>query len=116
MPLSDSYVEESFLEHELTNALDKSKAIMQEQRNEMKGILDEIADILPLDLFSTDNVDRKLDDSVTTKEMQYIKLVSWITTFQMNMGCQKLMRRLLWQIFRHYKMRQGKAKRHPAQL
>lgn len=65
--LSDSYVEESFLEHELTNALDKSKAIMQEQRNEMKGILDEIADILPLDLFSTDNVDQKLDDSDTTK-------------------------------------------------
>lgn len=65
--LSDSYVEESFLEHELTNALDKSKAIMQEQRNEMKGILDEIADILPLDLFSTDNADQKLDDSDTTK-------------------------------------------------
>ncbi|AOC91134.1 Putative ribonuclease YeeF [Bacillus amyloliquefaciens] len=33
----------------------------------MKGILDEIADILPLDLFSTDNVDQKLDDSDTTK-------------------------------------------------
>ncbi|WP_439391991.1 ribonuclease YeeF family protein [Bacillus velezensis] len=65
--LSDSYVEESFLEHELTNALDKSKAIMQEQRNEMKGILDEIADILPLDLFSTDNADQKLDDSDKTK-------------------------------------------------
>ena len=65
--LSDSYVEESFLEHELTNALDKSKAIMQEQRNEMKGILDEIADILPLDLFSTDNADQKLDDSDTTR-------------------------------------------------
>ena len=65
--LSDSYVEESFLEHELTNALDKSKAIMQEQHNEMKGILDEIADILPLDLFSTDNADQKLDDSDTTR-------------------------------------------------
>ncbi|MED0777759.1 ribonuclease YeeF family protein [Bacillus siamensis] len=65
--LSDSYVEESFLEHELTYALDKSKAIMQEQRNEMKGILDEIADILPLDLFSTDNADQKLDDSDTTR-------------------------------------------------
>lgn len=33
----------------------------------MKGILDEIADILPLDLFSTDNADQKLDDSDTTK-------------------------------------------------
>lgn len=65
--LSYSYVEESFLEHELTNALDKSKAIMQEQRNDMKGILDEIADILPLDLFSTDNADQKLVDSDTTR-------------------------------------------------
>ncbi len=66
----------------MTNALDKSKAIMQEQRNEMKGILDKIADILPLDLFSTDNADQKLDNSDTTQ-----KLVSWITIFQINMGC-----------------------------
>lgn len=55
---------------------------MQEQRNEMKGILDKIADILPLDLFSTDNADQKLDNSDTTQ-----KLVSWITIFQINMGC-----------------------------
>ncbi|MGD2404607.1 T7SS effector LXG polymorphic toxin [Bacillus velezensis] len=58
--LADSFVEESFLEHELIHAKNKSKAIMQEQRNEMKGILDEISDIIHLDVFSTEDVDQKL--------------------------------------------------------
>ncbi|WP_353405982.1 T7SS effector LXG polymorphic toxin [Bacillus velezensis] len=59
--LADSFVEESFLEHELIHAKNKSQAIMQEQRNEMKGILDEISDIIHLDVFSTEDVDQKLD-------------------------------------------------------
>ncbi|MGI9901955.1 hypothetical protein KK159_09545 [Bacillus velezensis] len=58
--LADSFVEESFLEHELIHAKNKSQAIMQEQRNEMKGILDEISDIIHLDVFSTEDVDQKL--------------------------------------------------------
>ncbi|PAE99305.1 T7SS effector LXG polymorphic toxin, partial [Bacillus velezensis] len=58
--LADSFVEESFLEHELIHAKNKSKAIMQEQRNEMKGILDEIGDIIHLEVFSTEDVDQKL--------------------------------------------------------
>ncbi|ODB63021.1 T7SS effector LXG polymorphic toxin [Bacillus velezensis] len=61
--LADSFVEESFLEHELIHAKNKSQAIMQEQRNEMKGILDEISDIIHLDVFSTEDVDQKLDSA-----------------------------------------------------
>ncbi|ATU26992.1 hypothetical protein BMJ37_09635 [Bacillus velezensis] len=61
--LADSFVEESFLEHELIHAKNKSKAIMQEQRNEMKGILDEISDIVHLDVFSTEDVDQKLESA-----------------------------------------------------
>ncbi|ALV01574.1 hypothetical protein AVM03_03960 [Bacillus amyloliquefaciens] len=36
---------------------------MQEQRNEIKGILDEISDIIHLDVFSTEDVDQKLDSA-----------------------------------------------------
>ncbi|AJC27101.1 MULTISPECIES: T7SS effector LXG polymorphic toxin [Bacillus] len=61
--LADSFVEESFLEHELFHAKNKSQAIMQEQRNEMKGILDEISDIIHLEVFSTEDVDQKLDSA-----------------------------------------------------
>ncbi len=61
--LTDSFVEESFLEHELIHAKNKSQAIMQEQRNEMKGILDEISDIIQLEVFSTEDVDQKLDSA-----------------------------------------------------
>ncbi|MED3681426.1 T7SS effector LXG polymorphic toxin, partial [Bacillus velezensis] len=39
--LSNSHVEESFLEHELTHALSKSKAIMEEQKKDMSSILGE---------------------------------------------------------------------------
>ncbi|MBT2634457.1 DNA/RNA non-specific endonuclease [Bacillus sp. ISL-26] len=61
--LSQSYVEESFLEHELTHALSKSKAIMEEQKKDMRSILGEIEDIISLDLFSTESVDHKLQSA-----------------------------------------------------
>ncbi|QZY31062.1 T7SS effector LXG polymorphic toxin [Bacillus amyloliquefaciens] len=61
--LADSFVEESFLEHELIHAKNKSKAIMQEQRNEMRDILNEISDIVHLDVFSTEDVDQKLESA-----------------------------------------------------
>ncbi|MDF9764315.1 putative ribonuclease toxin of YeeF-YezG toxin-antitoxin module [Bacillus velezensis] len=63
--LADSFVEESFLEHELIHAKNKSQAIMQEQRNELKDIINEISDIIHLDVFSTEDVDqKKRDDTV----------------------------------------------------
>ena len=61
--LSSSHVEESFLEHELTHALSKSKAIMEEQKKDMRSILGEIEDIISLDLFSTESVDHKLQSA-----------------------------------------------------
>ncbi|WP_332286246.1 T7SS effector LXG polymorphic toxin [Bacillus velezensis] len=61
--LSNSHVEESFLEHELTHALNKSKAIMEEQKKDMRSILGEIEDIISLDLFSTENTDQKLSSA-----------------------------------------------------
>ncbi|WP_100001473.1 T7SS effector LXG polymorphic toxin [Bacillus velezensis] len=61
--LSNSHVEESFLEHELTHALNKSKAIMEEQKKDMRSILGEIEDIISLDLFSTESVDHKLQSA-----------------------------------------------------
>ncbi|AOU01198.1 hypothetical protein A2I97_08990 [Bacillus velezensis] len=61
--LSNSHVEESFLEHELTHALSKSKAIMEEQKKDMRSILDEIDDIISLDLFSTESTDQKLSSA-----------------------------------------------------
>ncbi|WP_161808536.1 ribonuclease YeeF family protein, partial [Bacillus amyloliquefaciens] len=72
--LADSFVEESFLEHELIHAKNKSKAIMQEQRNEMRDILNEISDILHLDVFSTGDVDQKLDSADKKRDNTIHKL------------------------------------------
>ncbi|NMW09124.1 T7SS effector LXG polymorphic toxin [Bacillus velezensis] len=72
--LADSFVEESFLEHELIHAKNKSKAIMQEQRNEMRDILNEISDIIHLGVFSTEDVDQKLDSADKKRDETIHKL------------------------------------------
>ncbi|ASF55459.1 phage DNA manipulating enzyme [Bacillus velezensis M27] len=72
--LVNSFVEESFLEHELIHAKNKSKAIMQEQRNEMRDILNEISDIVHLDVFSTEDVDQQLDSADKKRDNTIHKL------------------------------------------
>ncbi|WP_270574041.1 T7SS effector LXG polymorphic toxin, partial [Bacillus glycinifermentans] len=48
----DTFVDMEFLENQLANAYKNSKAMVSQQKKDMKAILQSIHDILPLEVFS----------------------------------------------------------------
>ncbi|WP_424160505.1 ribonuclease YeeF family protein [Bacillus amyloliquefaciens] len=65
--LSDSYVETSFLEHELANADLKASEIVSAHKAEIDSILSGISDIIHLDTYSLDAYADKMGDAQKTR-------------------------------------------------
>ncbi|MGR6857194.1 ribonuclease YeeF family protein [Bacillus halotolerans] len=61
--LSDSYVETSFLEHELPNGDLKASEIVSAHKAEIDSILSGISDIIDLDMYTLDDYADKMDDA-----------------------------------------------------
>ncbi|MEC0497435.1 ribonuclease YeeF family protein, partial [Bacillus glycinifermentans] len=59
----DTFVDMEFLENQLANAYKNSKAMVSQQKKDMKAILQSIHDILPLEVFSTDTFKQHLNDA-----------------------------------------------------
>ncbi|WP_406621004.1 LXG family T7SS effector putative deaminase YwqJ [Bacillus atrophaeus] len=61
--LSDSYVETSFLDHELPNGDLKASEIVSAHKAEIDSILSGISDIIDLDMYSLDHYADKMDNA-----------------------------------------------------
>ncbi|MCK8101365.1 T7SS effector LXG polymorphic toxin [Bacillus sp. 2CMS4F] len=61
--LSDSYVETSFLDHELPNGDLKASEIVSAHKAEIDSILSGISDIIDLDMYTLDNYADKMGDA-----------------------------------------------------
>ncbi|MGG1238491.1 T7SS effector LXG polymorphic toxin [Bacillus sonorensis] len=59
----DTFVDMVFLENQLANAYKNSKAMVSQQKKDMKAILQDIHDILPLEVFSTDTFKQHLNSA-----------------------------------------------------
>ncbi|NCT29237.1 ribonuclease YeeF family protein [Bacillus velezensis] len=65
--LSDTYVETSFLEHELPNADLKASEIVSAHKAEINSILSGISDIIHLDTYTLDDYADKMGDAQKTR-------------------------------------------------
>lgn len=63
-----TFVDISFLEHELEIAYKKSNVIVADQKQALKAILDDIKDIVPLDVFSTADYKQHISASKVEKD------------------------------------------------
>ncbi|WP_270572970.1 ribonuclease YeeF family protein [Bacillus glycinifermentans] len=70
----DTFVDIDFLENQLANAYKNSKVMVSQQKKDMKAILQDIHDILPLEVFSTDTFKQHLNDA-NDKRKDTIKAV-----------------------------------------
>ncbi|WFA06336.1 T7SS effector LXG polymorphic toxin [Bacillus sp. HSf4] len=59
----DTFVDMEFLENQLNNALKNAKAMVSHQKKDLKRILQDIHDILPLEVFSSEKFKQHINDA-----------------------------------------------------